>query len=69
VLAWQFVEHVLDDPLDVVLFAPEVVVQRLQRCVDDLQLGGREIEPEGDLARSDQVVGGADGLVLGGLGP
>src|SRR5262249_30095104 len=46
-----------DNILDVVLLVPEIVVERLQRRVDYLELGSGELESECDLAGSDQVVG------------
>jgi hypothetical protein len=41
VLAGQLVEHFGDDLLDVVLLVAKIVIERLERGVDDLELGGR----------------------------
>src|SRR5262249_39836086 len=57
VLVGQLVEHFEDDLLDVVLLVPEVVEQRLQGGVDDLELSRREVEPEGDFAGLNEIVG------------
>ncbi len=50
----ELVEHLVDQPVDVGLVVPEAVEHRVQRGVGDLQLPGRQVEPEGDLVRSDQ---------------
>ena len=55
VLRRQLVEHGLDDIEDVSLVVAEIVAQRLQRRVDDLQLGCGEVQVEGDLAGLDQI--------------
>ena len=56
-LAGELVEHGGDDSLDVVLLVSEIVVERPQRGVDDLQLRRRELHPVSDLARLDQAFG------------
>src|ERR1035437_6546510 len=57
VLPGAFVPHRGDDPLDVMLLTTQVVIQGLQRRVDDLQLSGGQLQVVGDLAGLDQFVG------------
>src|SRR3954467_10469327 len=55
VLAGELGEHLAHDALDVALLMAEVVVERLQRSVRDLQLRGGELEGEGRLVGADEV--------------
>src|SRR5207248_8045279 len=57
VLSRELLEHGRDHILDVALLVTEIVEQRLQRGVDDLQLGGGQLQPVGDLAWLDQFAG------------
>ena len=54
-LVGQLGQQLVDDLVDLRLVVPEVVAHRAQRGVDDLQLGGREIEGERDLVGADEV--------------
>src|SRR5579859_3891730 len=55
-LAGELVKDAGHHLLDVALLMAQVVVERLDRRVDDLQLGRRQVQVEGDLARPDQVL-------------
>src|ERR687893_847357 len=55
VLVGELVHHLTHDLVHVALVVAEVVEKRLQRRPGDLQLGGRQVEPVGDLVRPDQV--------------
>ena len=57
VLPGKLREHRGDEVLDVALLMTEVVVQRLERRMDDLELSRCELESVSDLVRLDQVVG------------
>jgi arsenate reductase (thioredoxin) len=55
VLVGELVEHLADELGDVPLVVAEVVEQRLKRGPRDLELRRGEVEPVGDLVRSDEV--------------
>src|SRR3954464_3248408 len=63
-LAGELGEHLAHDALDVAFLVAEVVVERLQRRVGDLQLRGGELEVEGRL-----LGGGGGGGRAGWSGP
>ena len=52
---WQLVQDRADDPLNVVLVMPEIVQERLERAVGELELRRGELEAIGDLVRLDQT--------------
>ena len=51
----ELVEHLAHHVVHDALVVAEIVEERLKGRVSDLQLGGREVEPVGDLIRPDQV--------------
>src|ERR671919_883841 len=55
VLVGELLHHLTHDLVHVALVVAEVVEERLQRRPGDLQLGGRQVEPVGDVVRPDQV--------------
>src|SRR5512133_2192631 len=55
VLAGELGGHLAHDGLDVARLVAEIVVERLERRVGDLQLRGGELEVEGRLVRADEV--------------
>jgi hypothetical protein len=60
---WQLVQDRADDQLNVMLVVPEVVQERLERAVSELELRWGELESIRDLVGLDQtdVVFGHDG--------
>ena len=55
VLVGELREHFADDALHVALLVAEVVIERLERRVGDLQLRRGQLEAEGRLVRADEV--------------
>jgi hypothetical protein len=52
---WQLVQDRADDPLHVVLVVPEVVQERFERGMGELELGWGELESIGNLVGFDQA--------------
>jgi len=51
----ELVEHLAHDVVHDALVVAEIVEERLKGCVSDLELGGCEVEPVGDLVGPNQV--------------